>query len=77
MADAYGLPIAFRLTGGEVHDSQEAPALIAELPSGDAPIADNGYDSEPIREQIEEQDMRSVIPGKRNSKKGNAQLDRG
>lgn len=77
VADAYGLPIAFRLTGGEVHDSKEAPALIAELPSGDALIADKGYDSEPIREQIKAQAMRSVIPRKRHSKKGNANLDRG
>ena len=30
--DAYGLPIEFDLTGGEVHDSKAAPALIARLP---------------------------------------------
>lgn len=75
--DAYGLPIAFRLTGGEVHDSREAPALIAELPSGEALVADKGYDSDAIRQQINAQKMRSVIPRKRNSRKGNASLDRG
>lgn len=37
---AYGLPIAFRLMGGEVHDSKEAPALIAELSSSEALVAD-------------------------------------
>lgn len=75
--DAYGLPIAFRLTGGEVHDSREAPALIAALPSGEALVADKGYDSDAIRQQINAQKMRSVIPRKRNSRKGNASLDRG
>lgn len=49
--DAYGLPNAFRITGGEVHDSTEAQALIDDLPSGDALVADKGYDSERIREQ--------------------------
>lgn len=29
--DAYGLPIEFRITGGQVHDSVVAPVLIARL----------------------------------------------
>lgn len=44
--DAYGLPIACRITGGDVHDSTEAQALIDELPTGGALVAD----SERIRE---------------------------
>lgn len=75
--DAYGLPVAFRLTGGNINDSTEAPGLIAQLPSGEAIVADKGYDSERIREQIEDQGARSVIPRKRNSLKGNADLDKG
>ncbi|MFG6665710.1 IS5 family transposase [Halomonas sp. HNIBRBA4712] len=75
--DAYGLPNAFRVTGGEVHDSTEAHALIDDLPSGDALVADKGHDSESIREQVEARGMKAVIPRKRNSKKGNANLDRG
>ena len=67
--DAYGLPNAFRITGG--HDSLEAQALIDDLPTGDALIADKGYNSERIREQEEAKEMRPVIPLKRNSKKGN------
>jgi hypothetical protein len=27
--DAYGLPVSFRLTGGNINDSTEAPSLIA------------------------------------------------
>lgn len=40
-------------------------------------IADKGYDSEAIRAQIASQGSRAVIPRKRNSIKGNADLDRG
>lgn len=75
--NAYGLPISFRLTGGEVHDRTEAQSLIDDLPAGDALVADKGYDSERIREQVEAKGMAAMIPRKRNSKKGNANLDKG
>jgi transposase len=75
--DAYGLPIAFEITGGEINDCAAAPQLIAQLPSAEAIIAGKGYDSESIRQQIEAQGARSVIPRKRNSIKGNTDLDRG
>lgn len=70
------LPIAFRITGGEVHDSTEAQALIDDLLAGDALVADKGYDSVRFREQVEAKGMDAVIPRKRNSKKGNTNLDR-
>jgi transposase len=54
-----------------------APELIARLPQVETIIADKGYDSERIRETIESQGAKSVIPRKRNSVKGNADLDRG
>ena len=74
--DAYGLPIAFEITGGEVHDSQAASALIDQLPESEAIIADKGYDSQAIREQIEAKHAIPVIPRKKNSKVGNQNLDR-
>ena len=40
-------------------------------------IADKGYDSEAIRGQVEQQGAKAVIPRKRNSVKGNADLDKG
>ena len=40
-------------------------------------IADKGYDSERIRETIKSQGAKPVIPRKRNSVKGNADLNRG
>ncbi|PHV03390.1 IS5 family transposase [Iodobacter sp. BJB302] len=75
--DAYGLPIAFEITGGEINDCTAAPQLVAQLPSAEVIIADKGYDSESIRQQIKAQGARSVIPRKRNSIKGNTDLDRG
>lgn len=50
--DAYGFPIEFDLTGGEVHDCKAAPELIEKLPAADYTIADKGYDSKQVRELI-------------------------
>lgn len=75
--DAYGLPIEFKITGGQVHDCAVAPALIARLPDAQAIVGDKGYDSLRIRKQIEAQGSQCVIPRKRNSVQGNDDLDRG
>ena len=73
--------MVFRLNlkspGGQVNDCTVAPRLIARLPRVETIIADKGYDSERIRETIESQGAKSVIPRKRNAVKGNADLDRG
>ena len=73
--DSYGLPIELYITGGEVHDSKAAPTLIDMLPSADYVIADRGYDSEALREQIRDKHAIPVIPRKKNSKVGNADID--
>ena len=73
--DACGLPIHFRLTGGEVHDCKEAPQLVAELPAADYIVADKGYDSEELRTQIRDKGAIPVIPRKSNSKAGNGDMD--
>ena len=73
--DSYGLPIEFDITGGEVHDSKAAASLIDKLPDAEYVIADKGYDSESIREQIRQRNAIPVIPRKRNSKAGNADID--
>jgi transposase len=73
--DSCGLPIHFIVTGGEVHDSKEAPTLIAELPKADYIIADRGYDSEDLRIQIKERGATPVIPRKKNSTVGNDDID--
>ncbi len=69
--DSYGLPIEFYITGGQVHDSKAAPTLIDMLPRADYIIADRGYDSEALREQIRDKKAIPVIPRKKNSKVGN------
>ena len=73
--DSHGLPIEFLITGGETHDSKAASELIALLPVAEAVVADKGYDSESIREQIIETKARAVIPRKSNSVIGNADMD--
>ncbi len=75
--DACGFLIAFQLTGGDVHDAKAAPDLIKILPIADYTIADKGYDSEEIREQIEEKLSIPIIPRKKNSKTGHADIDWG
>lgn len=75
--DACGFPIAFRLTGGEVHDAKAAPELIKHLPVAAYTIADKGYDSEEIREQIKQKSSIPIIPRKKNSRTGNADIDWG
>lgn len=74
--DAYGLPIAFTITGGEVNDCTEAPGIIESLPGTEFFIMDKGYESERIREMIEARGSKAVIPRKRNSKRENPTFDR-
>jgi transposase len=73
--DSYGLPNEFTITGGEVHDSTAAGELIEQLPVAEAVVADKGYDSEKIREQIKSKGSTTVIPRKSNSVIGNADMD--
>ena len=75
--DSFGLPIAFEITGGEVHDCKRAPEFIAALPQAEHVICDKGYDSEPLREQILASGALPIIPKKKNSKTGNIDLDWG
>jgi transposase len=73
--DSYGLPIEFIVTGGEVHDSKAANALIKLLPESHFIIADKGYDSEAIRDKVSECGSEPVIPRRQNSKQGNGDID--
>jgi transposase len=73
--DSCGLPIDFIVTGGEVHDSKAVIELLKQLPDAEHVIADQGYDSEKIREQIREKNSAPTIPRKRNLKIGNGDID--
>ncbi len=38
--DAHGLPIEFEITGGQINDCTQAPALISKLPAAERSCAD-------------------------------------
>ncbi len=63
--DGLGNPVRWRLTGGEVHDSTQAQALIEGM-EAQSVLADKGDDSNEFVSYIQEQQMRAVIPPKRN-----------
>lgn len=73
--DSYGLPIEFTVTGGEIHDSTAASELIEKLPPTTAIVADKGYDSGKIREQIKSKGADAVIPRRSNSVAGNGDMN--
>ncbi len=66
VVDARGRPIRFALTPGQVHDSQAASELLEPLPGGCVVLGDKAYDSDDIREQIEEAGAIANIPPKAN-----------
>ncbi|HVT63460.1 MAG TPA: IS5 family transposase [Legionellaceae bacterium] len=74
-ADAFGLPIDFEITGGEVHDCKNALEFTSKLPVSDYLIADKGYDNEMLREQIRNKSSVPIIPKKNNSITGNFDID--
>jgi len=73
--DSCGYPIHFEITGGEVNDSVMTEALLEKLPKADYIIADKGYDSEAIREQIKQTGAIPMIPRRKNNKLGNQDMD--
>ena len=74
--DADGYPLDFKITGGEVHDSQVADELIEMIGQADYFIADKGYDSEVIRDKARSNGMIPIIPKRANAKKPNPDFDR-
>lgn len=71
----YGLPVEFEIIDEEVNDCSAAPDLIFKLPDAKAIVVDKDYHSEGIREQIVKRVAQAVIPRKRSSLKGNADMD--
>ncbi|MCK5819760.1 MAG: transposase [Psychromonas sp.] len=68
------LPVELIVTGGEVHDSQVANELIDLLPQAYFIIADKGYGSEEITDKVRGRNSTPVIPRRKNSKTGNADI---
>ena len=62
--DALGYPLRWQLTGAEVHDITQAPALIAGLEAAQV-IADKSYDSNAFIATLEAAGAQVVIPPRR------------
>jgi transposase len=67
LADEFGLPVDFRITAGQVHDSTQAVDLLGARKAS-CVIADKGYDSQQILDRIHAQGAIAVIPSKANRK---------
>ena len=65
IVDALGLPLAVRLTGGQVHDVTQAQALAAEI-EPEALIGDKGYDADSLIKALRVRRIKPVIPPKAN-----------
>ena len=65
IVDALGLPLAVRLTGGQVHDVTQAQALAAEV-EPEALIGDKGYDADSLIKALRVRRIKPVIPPKAN-----------
>ena len=74
--DANGLPIDFKITGGDVHDSKVAKQLIDTVDEATYLIADKGYDAGHIRIYAQNKDMIPIIPMRSNSKRSNKEFDK-
>jgi transposase len=67
LADALGRPLRVLLTGGAVHESRTAAAMLDGV-EGEAVIADKAYDSNAIRATVAAAGMTAVIPSNRRRK---------
>jgi transposase len=68
LVDAEGRPVTLQLTAGQVHDSQEAEALIEHINEGAILLGDKGYDSNAIRAKAAEKKVWANIPPRANRK---------
>jgi transposase len=68
LTDADCRPIAFMLTGGNVADCKAGAALLAHLPDCEILHGDKGYNSNAIREQVQDRGALPNIPPKANRK---------
>ena len=67
LVDALGRPLCFLLTPGQAADWRQAQALLEGL-SFERLIGDRAYDTDKLRDWLEEHGAEAVIPSKRNRK---------
>jgi transposase len=75
--DADGNPIEIIISDGTTHDVKVSPHLISQLDleNTETVCADKGYDSEPLREQIQRTATKANIPRKANTNLNNDHMD--
>lgn len=67
--NAEGLPIGIVITPGQAHDVTAYPALMEEVDDDpEQMLADKGYDSDAVRDDIEARGGQAQIPSKANRK---------
>ena len=54
LVDAYGLPIALKLTEGQAHDGRSAQGMFDQIEAGQILLADRAYDSDALRQFFQE-----------------------
>jgi transposase len=67
LTDAWGRPLRFVITGGQVNDCTQADKLLENI-QAQAVIADKGYDTDKVLETVEQLGAVAVIPPKSNRK---------
>src|SRR5215207_9924901 len=65
LVDGQGRPLCFLLTPGQAADCRQAPILLEGL-SFERLIGDRAYDTNQLRDWLEEHAAEAVIPSKRN-----------
>ena len=75
--DAHGNPISFIISDGATCDVKVAPNLIDSIDLKEVVMlgADKGYDSQTLRDKVEESQTLANIPRKRNTKLSNEHMD--
>ncbi|WP_422038441.1 IS5 family transposase [Rhizobium sp. PP-CC-3G-465] len=68
VCDTKGRPHVLLLTPGNVHDCKVARLCIEALPPAAELVADKGYDSQALREWLNERGTQAVIPPRKNRK---------
>ena len=68
LVDAEGLPIALKLTESQAHDGRSARDMLDALVTGQTLLADRAYDSDELRESLDERGAWGNIKPKPNRK---------
>ena len=76
-ADASGNPVGIIMTAGNINDISVAPELLdnIDLAGTELVNADKGYDSDRLREQIEESGAKANIPYRQDREEKNKDMD--